>query len=151
MDASLALPCEVVLEPLDLEGLIAAVRTDACGAVVAFLGVVRDCDDEGRAVDGLSYEAYHEMAVPEMRAIAAEASARFGTARVALAHRVGTLAVGEASVAVAAAAPHRGVAFGACEYVIDELKRRVPIWKKERYRDGNARWRENADGPPASA
>jgi molybdopterin synthase catalytic subunit len=79
-----------------------------------------------------------------MRAIGAEASERFGNARVAIAHRVGELSLGEAAVAIAVAAPHRGAAFDACEYAIDELKRRVPIWKKERYVDGGEHWRENA-------
>lgn len=136
-------------EALSLAPLIDTVRTDACGAVVGFLGVVRETADDGRAVDGLSYEAYAAMALPEMRAIAAEAEARFDRARVAIVHRVGTLGVGEPSVAVAAAAPHRGPAFDACEYAIDELKRRVPIWKKEHYLDGSSAWRENACEPHA--
>ncbi len=136
-------------EPLSLEPLIAAVRSDACGAVVGFLGVVRETADDGRAVDGLEYEAYPAMAIPEMRAIASEAEEHFEGARVAIVHRVGTLRVGEPSVAIVAAAPHRGPAFDACEYAIDELKRRVPIWKKELYVDGTAVWRENACGPRA--
>ena len=145
------LPCDIVASPIELERLIAAVRTDACGAVVAFLGVVREFADDDRAVDGLSYEAYPEMALPELQAIAAEASQRFGEARVAVVHRTGALALGDASVAVAVASKHRAVAFDACEYVIDELKRRVPIWKKEHYRDGEASWRANAGGSPARA
>ncbi len=138
---------EVTREPLELGSLIDAVRTDACGAVAAFLGIVRETGDEGRAVDGLAYEAYPAMALAEIRAIGEEASAKFGPARVAIVHRVGELRLGEASVAVVVASEHRGVAFDACEYAIDELKRRVPIWKKERYRDGAAQWRPNA--PPA--
>jgi molybdopterin synthase catalytic subunit len=133
--SAVGLPCDIVASPIELERLIAAVRTDACGAVVAFLGVVREFADDDRAVDGLSYEAYPEMALPELQAIAAEASQRFG----------------DASVAVAVASKHRAVAFDACEYVIDELKRRVPIWKKEHYRDGEASWRANAGGSPARA
>ncbi|HMD02588.1 MAG TPA: molybdenum cofactor biosynthesis protein MoaE [Candidatus Baltobacteraceae bacterium] len=129
--------------PLELDALVAAVRTDACGAVVTFLGVVRESSEDARPVAGLSYEAYADMALPEMRAIADEASRTFGGARVAIVHRTGRLALGEASVAVAVAAPHRAVAFDACEFAIDELKRRVPIWKKEHYRDGAAGWREN--------
>lgn len=137
---------EIVREPLDVRDLIDTVRNDACGAVVAFLGVVRELGDGDQAVDGLSYEAYPEMALSEMRVIGAEASRRFGEARVAIAHRIGDLRLGEASVAVAVAAKHRGVAFDACEYAIDELKTRVPIWKKEHFRSGEARWRPNA--PP---
>jgi molybdopterin synthase catalytic subunit len=139
---------EITREPLDLEPLIEAVRTDACGAIVAFLGVVRVLGDGDQPVDGLSYEAYPEMALPEMRAIGAEASQKFGDARIAIVHRIGELGLGEASVAVAVAAPHRGVAFDACEYAIDELKARVPIWKKEHFLSGEARWRPNATPRP---
>lgn len=135
---------EITAEPLELAPLVDAVRRDACGAIVAFLGIVRATADDGRAVDGLSYEAYPAMALPEMRAIGAEAEARFAGARVAIVHRIGALRVGEPSVAIAAAAPHRGAAFDACEYAIDELKKRVPIWKKEHYSGGGATWRENA-------
>jgi len=135
---------EITREPLRLDDLIAAVQTEACGAVVAFLGVVRELGDGDQPVDGLSYEAYPELALTEMRAIGAQASRKFGDARVAIAHRIGDLGIGEASVAVAVAAAHRGVAFDACEHAIDELKRRVPIWKKEHFRSGAARWRPNA-------
>ena len=131
---------ELTERPLELEPLIAAVRSDSCGAVVAFLGVVRDISDDARPVSGLTYP---EMALLEMRAIVAEASAKFGEVSVALVHRVGALELGEASVAIAVAAPHRGVAFDACEYVIDELKRRVAIWKQEHYLEGAATWRVN--------
>ena len=110
---------------------------------MTFLGVVRAVSDDGRPVAGLSYEAYPALALPEMRAIGAEASQRFGEARIAIVHRVGSLALGEASVAIAVAAAHRGVAFDACEYAIDELKGRVPVWKKEHYLGGGARWLDN--------
>ena len=130
--------------PLDIDALVAAVRTDAAGALVTFIGYVRETSDDGRPVNGLTYEAHRELALAELRAVGAEAASRFGDARVAIAHRVGALAIGEAAVAIAVAAMHRGVAFDACEYAIDTLKARVPIWKKEHYRDGDARWRENA-------
>ena len=136
--------CEITREPLDLGALIASVRDDSCGAVVAFLGVVRELGDDDREIDGLSYEAYPQMAIGEMQAIAAEASRRFGETRVAIVHRIGDLGLGEASVAVAVAAKHRAAAFDACEYAIDELKTRVPIWKKERYRSGESQWRPNS-------
>ena len=129
-------------EPLDIAALIAAVRGDEDGAVVTFLGVVRERSDDDRPVDGLEYEAYAVMAVPEMETIAGEAVARFPGVKLAIAHRTGTLRVGEASVAIAASAPHRAAAFDACEYAIDELKKRVPVWKKEHYTDGDAAWRE---------
>ena len=130
-------------EPLVLEHIIAAVQTSADGAVVAFVGVVRERSDDDRPVDGLCYEAYPAMALAELRTIGAEAERRFAGVRVAIAHRTGDLQIGEASVAIAAAAPHRADAFDACEYAIDELKRRVPIWKKERYLDGASSWRDN--------
>jgi molybdopterin synthase catalytic subunit len=135
---------EITSRPLDLDALIAKVRADACGAVCAFLGVVREISDDGRPVEGLIYEAHAALALAEMRTIGREASVKFGEARVAIAHRVGALGLGEASVAIAVASAHRAVAFDACEYAIDELKKRVPIWKKERYTGGGAAWRENA-------
>jgi molybdopterin synthase catalytic subunit len=135
--------------PLDLAPLIAAVRSDASGALVTFVGYVRDTSDDDRPVTGLSYEAHRELALEQLRAVGAEASTRFGAARVAIVHRLGALGLGEPAVAIAVAAAHRAVAFDACEYAIDELKRRVPIWKKEHYRDGDARWRENVTGERA--
>ena len=130
--------------PIVLEALVDRVRTDACGAIVTFLGVVRETSDDERAVDGLSYEVYPQMALPEMEAIARETRERFGPCEIAIVHRIGALALGEASVAIAVAAPHRALAFDGCEYAIDELKSRVPIWKKEHYRDGEATWRAKA-------
>ncbi len=133
----------IVEEPIALDRLVAAVRTDTCGAVVTFLGVVRatSAGDE-RPVDGLTYEAYPAMALAEMRAIATESQAQFAAA-IAIVHRTGALALGEASVGIAAASAHRGVAFDACEFVIDQLKLRVPVWKKEHYVDGDEAWRAN--------
>jgi molybdopterin synthase catalytic subunit len=138
---------EITGDPIAVERVAAAVRRDEAGAIVTFLGVVRVRSDDDREVDGLSYEAYPAMALAEMRAIAREALERFAGVDIAMVHRVGSLRVGEASVAIAASAPHRGDAFDACEYAIDELKRRVPLWKKEHYLDGDARWRENAVQP----
>lgn len=135
----------LVQEPIDAASLIERVRTDACGAVAVFLGVVREHHD-GRAVQGLSYEAYPAMAIEEMRAIAREAEGRFGPCEIAIVHRTGDLRIGEASVGVAVGAPHRGKAFDACEYAIDELKRRVEIWKKEHYVEGDASWVDNRTG-----
>jgi molybdopterin synthase catalytic subunit len=134
----------LVAAPIDANQLIAGVRTDACGAVVTFLGVVRITSPEDRRpVVKIRYEAYPVLALAEMEAIAAEARARFGPLEIAIVHRTGELELGEASVGIAAAAPHRALAFDACEYVIDELKARVPVWKQEVYRDGDAAWRAN--------
>lgn len=134
----------IVTEPIDIAALIAAVRTDACGAVATFLGVVREfTPGEARPVERIRYEAYPAMALPEMETIAAETRANFGPLEIAIVHRTGDLALGEASVAIAVATPHRGAAFDACEYAIDQLKARVAVWKQERYPDGEAHWRAN--------
>ena len=113
------------------------------GALVTFLGIVRNTAQDGRLVVGLSYEAYETMARNEFEAIDAQARERFGDVRLWIAHAVGDLAVGEVAVAVAAAAQHRAAAFEACRFAIDQLKARAPIWKKERYADGEAQWRAN--------
>lgn len=134
----------IVAAPIVMETLARAVRTDACGAVVTFAGVVRERSDDDRPVTGLSYEAHERMAVSEFERIAAEARERFGACEIAVLHRVGELQIGEIAVGVAVGAPHRGEAFDACEYVIDELKARAPIWKKEHYVDGTGEWKENA-------
>ena len=135
---------EIVETPLDVDAIVAAVAHDGAGGLVTFVGYVRATSDDDRAVTGLSYEAHRELALAELRAIGAEASSLFGEARVAIAHRIGSLAVGEAAVAIAVSSAHRAAAFDACEYAIDELKKRVAIWKKEHYTSGDAGWRENA-------
>lgn len=109
------------------------------GAVVVFLGVVRDATDD-RPVDALEYEAYDRMAADEMRKIAIEAGGRWEVGRILMVHRTGMLTVGEPSVLVGVSAPHRAEAFDACEYCIDVLKERVPIWKKELFSDGESHW-----------
>lgn len=134
----------ITREPIDARELETAVRDDAFGGIVTFLGVVRERANDGRAVNGLEYEAHEEMALAEFQTIANEVHKRFSGTRLAIVHRVGALNVGETAVAVCAAAPHRGEAFDACEYAIDELKARAPIWKKERYTDGTGEWIANA-------
>lgn len=137
-------------QPIDVASLEARVRTDACGAVVTFAGVVRERSDDDRPVTGLSYEAHETMAPREFARIADEARERFGPCEIAVIHRVGDLRIGEVAVAVVVACPHRGTAFDACEYVIDELKARAPIWKKEHYADGgDSVWKENACNAPS--
>jgi molybdopterin synthase catalytic subunit len=130
-------------ERIDCSSLAEQLRTDACGAVITFAGVVRELSDDERSVNGLSYETYPAMALEEMHKIADEAQAKFGPCEIAIVHRFGDLTIGETSVAVVVAAAHRGLAFDACEYAIDELKTRVEIWKKEHYVDGDAAWRQN--------
>jgi molybdopterin synthase catalytic subunit len=140
----------VIREAIDTAALAERVRTDACGAVVTFAGVVREQSDDERPVNGLSYEAHETMAVAEFERIAAEARERFGACEIAVVHRVGDLRIGEVAVAVAVASAHRAQAFDACEYVIDELKARAPIWKKEHYVDGGSEWVENDCSQSAS-
>ena len=122
---------------LDPDEIAAAVRTDADGAVVTFAGVVRQ-NSRGKTVRALVYEAYGAMAERQMQMLAEEARLRWPLTDLAVVHRTGTLRVGDTSVVIAVAAPHRGEAFDACEWLIDELKRTVPIWKKEVYTEGEA-------------
>ena len=123
--------------------IVAALKTGPDGAVCVFDGIVRD-NTRGRKTLHLDYEAYREMALEQMRGLAAEAVTRFGVRDVALVHRLGRLRVGETSVLVVVASAHRGAAFDACRWLIDTLKKSVPIWKKEQFVDG-AVW---ADGEP---
>jgi molybdopterin synthase catalytic subunit len=136
-------------EPLDTQALIAEVSSAANGAMVLFIGTVRDVND-GRRVSGMEYSAYRSMAERELVDIAREASERFGTPDVVVEHRLGELELGDASVAIAVAHPHRGHAYDASRYVIEELKKRVPIWKLEHYEDGTREW-VGADGTKRNA
>jgi len=128
--------------PIDLSAVAAEVGGDGDGAIALFLGTVRNVN-AGQRVLFLEYEAYTPMAEREMERIAAETTARFGVTRVAMIHRVGHVEIGEASVAIAVAAPHRAAAMDACRFVIDTLKTSVPIWKREHFADG-AIWIEGA-------
>ncbi len=130
----------LVREPIELASLQATTPKD--GALCLFVGVVRN-ENRGRPVVRLEYEAYEEMALPLMQEIAAETHRRFPVTEVRLVHRLGSLEIGEASVAVAVASPHRKEAFAACRFAIDTLKAQVPIWKKELYADGSA-WLDEA-------
>ena len=127
-------------DPIDVAALSAGVRGDGDGAVALFLGTVRNVH-QGRAVLFLEYEAYPGMAERELERIEREARERFAISEVAAVHRVGRLEIGEVSVAVAVAAPHRAAAIDACRFVIDGLKATVPIWKKE-HSEGGAVWIE---------
>ena len=126
-------------DPIDAGALIREVTDDACGASVTFLGTVREVND-GRPVSGIEYSAYRSMAEREMSAIATEAGDQFGVDRLVIVHRLGALALGDISVAVVVAHAHRAPALDANRYVIEELKRRVPIWKLEHYVDGTREW-----------
>ncbi len=122
-------------EPLSLDELLREVSHQGAGAVVLFLGVVRD-NNEGRDVNYLEYEAHEAAAEASMRRIGEEAESRWPGARIAASHRTGRLEIGEPSVIVAASAPHRAEAFEAARYVIDTLKAETPIWKKEVFEGG---------------
>lgn len=132
-----------VIEP---QSILALVGSPADGAAVLFLGTVREQND-GRAVTGMRYDAYAEMAEPVLHEIAAEAAARAGSDRIAVVHRVGDLTIGEVSVAIAVSSPHREESFDAARYVIEQIKQRLPVWKHEHYIDGNAQWLEGAVPP----
>jgi molybdopterin synthase catalytic subunit len=121
--------------PLSLDEATAAVGHPAAGAIATFVGVVRDHND-GRAVTLLEYEAYGTMAEAELGRIEQELAAEMPDVRVFATHRVGALAVGDAAVVCAASAPHRGEAFAACRELIDRIKARLPIWKREHGPDG---------------
>src|SRR5438128_12677810 len=126
---------QLTREPLDRNALVAAVSHASVGGIVVFEGVVRD-NARGKQIRYLEYEVYPEMAEQQIRTIIAEAERRWGVGRVAVAHRFGRLEIGEASVIIVVAAPHRAEAVDACRYIIDTLKATVPIWKKEVATDG---------------
>jgi molybdopterin synthase catalytic subunit len=131
--------CRITERPIDAAALLAGSTTHADGAAVLFVGVVRD-RNEGREVGHLEYSSFAAMAEKVMEEIAGEAAARWQTGRIAVVHRIGRLELGEASVAIAVASPHRDAAYQASRYIIEELKRRVPIWKKEGYLEGESAW-----------
>lgn len=134
----------VTADPIVPAEVLARVGASADGAVLLFLGIVRDRAD-GRPVTGMTYEAYEAMAVDVLGDIAREASERIGSDRVALVHRTGDLSVGEVSVAIAVSSPHRAEAYEASRWIIEEIKERLPVWKREHYADGGAAWVEGVD------
>ena len=140
--------CRIVNEAIDVEALARSVSGVENGAVVTFVGQVRD-NSRGREVAFLEYDAYVPMAEKMMRQIAADARERWGV-QVVIEHRIGRLALGEPSVVVCVGSAHRGAAFEACRYCIDTLKETVPIWKKEVCPDG-AYWIEGEDAVKAGA
>ena len=132
---------EITLDPIEPEAVLARVGADEDGAAILFLGVVRN-ENEGRRVSGMEYEGYVAMARQQLAAIAREAAERAGSPRVAAVHRLGELKVGEVSVAVAVSTPHRAEAFDAARYAIEEIKTRLPVWKREHYLEGAPEWLE---------
>ena len=136
----------IVRHPLDVAGVSGSVSSDSNGAVALFLGTVRSTND-GRPVTGIEYTAYDEMAEKEMTTILNEAAEKFGVADLRIEHRVGELSIGDASIAVAVAHPHRKPALDALRYIVEETKARAPIWKLEHYADGTREW-VNAGSPP---
>jgi molybdopterin synthase catalytic subunit len=126
-------------EPIDHANLTEQVRRDHCGAVVTFLGTVRDLTGD-RVTVALDYEGYPGMAEKKLAEIEAETRQRWPVGEIILEHRLGRLEVGDISVAVAVSCPHRAQAFEACRHAIDRLKELVPIWKKENWADGSTEW-----------
>ena len=129
----------IVTAPIDVSRLIAVAQAAGVGALSVFLGTVRDLND-GRAVSGMDYEAYEGMAASELAAVAREVCDATPGLRVAIEHRIGALAIGDVSVAIVAAHAHRGPALDGARVIIESLKQRVPIWKREHYLDGERAW-----------
>jgi molybdopterin synthase catalytic subunit len=135
-------------DALSVDRLMAEVARPVHGGTCVFLGTVRNGPDE-HGVTAIEYSAYEEMVEAEFGRLLADARGRWPEARIAVRHRLGTIPVGEASIAIVAAAPHRAQAFEACRYVIEEVKRRVPVWKKELRVDGSEVWVDPSGRPTA--
>lgn len=129
----------IVTREIDPTALLAEVRSPEIGAISIFAGTVRDTND-GRSVTAIDYSAYTSMAESELESILAEARDRFGVTAIVVEHRVGPLALGDVSVAIVAAHAHRAPALDCTRFVIEEIKKRVPIWKREHYADGALEW-----------
>ena len=143
----------IVRKPIDPAHVMTLIGADQDGASILFLGVVRDHND-GRSVEGVRYDAYEEMAEQVIAEIVDEAVRVADTDRIVAVHRIGELRVGEISVAIAVSSPHRAEAYDSSRYIIEEIKKRLPVWKKERYGNGSAEWVEGrapeaASAPPA--
>ena len=130
---------QLVRGPIDVAGLLSAAARPDCGALAVFLGTTRD-HHEGRRVVRLAYEAFEPMALAALESLEREAAGRYEIAACRIVHRLGEVPLSEASVAVIVAAGHRGPAFDACRWAMDELKRSVPIWKKEFFAEGGEEW-----------
>jgi molybdopterin synthase catalytic subunit len=137
----------ITANPIIPAEVLGEVGSAADGAAVLFLGTVRE-QNAGRAVSGMRYEAFAEMAESVLLQITQEAAVQAGTDRIAVVHRTGELSIGDVSVAIAVSSPHRGEAFDATRYVIEQIKVRLPVWKHEHYVSGPSRW---VDGVPPAA
>ena len=132
--------------PLSIDRLVAQVSSPACGGTCVFLGTVRNGPEEN-GVTAIEYSAYEEMVEAEFGRLVGDAAKRWPETRIAVQHRLGTIPAGEASIGIAAAAPHRAQAFEACRFVIEEVKRRIPVWKKELRLDGSEVWVDPSGHP----
>jgi len=132
--------------PLSIDQLVADVSSPARGGTCVFLGTVRNGPEE-TGVKAIEYSAYEEMVEAEFARLVADATKRWPDARIAVRHRLGTIPAGEASIGIAAAAPHRAQAFEVCRFVIEEVKRRIPVWKKELREDGTEVWVDPSGHP----
>ncbi|MXV43774.1 molybdenum cofactor biosynthesis protein MoaE [Saccharibacter sp. 17.LH.SD] len=130
---------KIAHEPIDRQALQAPLHLSEAGGFCSFEGWVRN-HNEGRAVNGLDYEVYEALATAEGRRILQEAQKKFSLSAASAVHRSGALCIGDIAVWIGVAAPHRDAAFKACRYIIDEIKKRLPVWKKEHYLDGDAQW-----------
>jgi molybdopterin synthase catalytic subunit len=138
----------LIREPITVDALLAEVSSAERGGMCLFLGTVRNGPEE-HGVTAIEYSAYEQMVEAEFGRLLADATARWPEARIAVRHRLGTIPVGAASIAIAAAAPHRAQAFEACRFVIEEVKRRIPVWKKELRVDGTEVWVDPSGRPAA--
>jgi molybdopterin synthase catalytic subunit len=140
----------ILTRPIDPASLINEVSSPQYGAISLFVGTVREVN-EGRSVSAIEYSAYKSMASAELDRILDEAEARFGISALVVEHRIGLLGLGDVSVAIAAAHAHRAPALDCTRYVIEEIKKRVPIWKKEHYADGTREWVDPTRAAQASS
>lgn len=137
---------DILLDDLGIADAIASVSHPEAGGIDVFIGVTRaEKRADGVELVALDYEAYNEMAIEQMNALAGQAKAKWPICRLAIIHRVGRVAIGRASVVIAVSCPHRGQAFEACRFLIDELKKSVTIWKKEVWADQSSNWSERSE------
>ncbi len=132
----------LVREPIDAAAIAAAMSCAEAGALATFVGVVRAEERDGRTLEALDYHAYEEMALEQMHTIRRSACERFDVLDSAIAHRLGLLKIGEASIAVVVSSAHRVAAFDACRWIVDAVKADAPIWKQDVWRDGTRNWVE---------
>jgi molybdopterin synthase catalytic subunit len=140
----------ILTSEIDPSSLINEVSAPEHGAISLFIGTVREVN-EGRSVSAIEYSAYRSMASAELERILDEAEGRFGVSALVVEHRIGLLGLGEVSIAIAAAHPHRVPALDCARFVIEEIKKRVPIWKKEHYADGTREWVDPTHAPPQAS